>query len=278
VHKVATAVTLAVGLLLASLTPALADVDPIKGDTGAGISVSVSSVKPGSGGAGGRPCTYQQANVPGDPSTELVVTPDMVGQRRGTPNGTWYFYQCPDPQAPLGVRTGVIFVPTAQPAVPPAVLAQQASKFVPAPPPGIQTSPPATVDQVVNVPTWLWVDPATWGSRSATASVPNESATVTATPVSVTWTMGDGTKVVCRGPGTPYTARTDPARPSPTCGHTYRRSSARQAGLRYPVAATTTWALRWTATGAVTTSGTLAPLLRTSTVSLRVAEAQTVNS
>jgi hypothetical protein len=88
--------------------------------------------------------------------------------------------------------------------------------------------------------------------------------------------MGDGSQVVCRGPGTPYTEG-DPARPSPTCGHTYPRSSARQPGLRYPVTATTTWRITWTATGVVSVSGTLPPLLRTSTTTLRVAEAQTVN-
>jgi hypothetical protein len=140
----------------------------------------------------------------------------------------------------------------------------------------VMVQQPATTDQVTNVPTWLWIDPATWGVRTATASVPNESATVTATPVSVTWTMGDGSRVVCRGPGTPYTGG-DPARPSPDCGHTYRQSSAGQPGLRYPVTATTTWRITWVASGVVAASGSLAPLLRTSTTSLRVAEAQTVN-
>jgi hypothetical protein len=43
--------------------------------------------------------------------------------------------------------------------------------------------------------------------------------------------MGDGSQVVCRGPGTPYSGG-DPARPSPDCGHTYQQSSARQPGLR----------------------------------------------
>jgi hypothetical protein len=159
--------------------------------------------------------------------------------------------------------------------VAPVVLAQTARRYLPLPAPGIRTSP-AAADQVVNVPTWLWVDPATWGPRSATASVPNETATVTATPVRVTWTMGDGRRVVCAGPGTPYSPG-DPARPSPDCGHVYRRSSAGQGGLAYPVAATTSWRISWVASGVVAASGTLAPLERTATTSLRVAEAQTVN-
>jgi hypothetical protein len=272
---VVTAVVAAVGLLVGVGVPsAFADVDPVPGRTGAGITVSSSSVtlaQAGGGSGGGQRCTYQKANVPGDPSSELVNPPPPP-----TPGaqGSWYFYDC----TATGdlFATGIMWVPANRPAVPPAVLAQEASRWLPAPPPGIQTSPAATFDQVANVPTWLWVDPATWGVRSATASVPNESATVTATPVRVTWTMGDGSQVVCRGPGTPY-ASGDPARPSPDCGHTYQQSSARQPGLRYPVTATTTWRITWVATGVEAASGTFAPLQRTATTALRVAEAQTVN-
>jgi hypothetical protein len=77
VHKVATVATTAAMLLVASIDPPIAEVDPIPGDTGAGIIVSNVSVRGSSrgGGSGGRPCTYQQANVPGDPSTELTSRP-----------------------------------------------------------------------------------------------------------------------------------------------------------------------------------------------------------
>jgi hypothetical protein len=87
VHKVATVATMAVLLLVLSIAPAFADIDPIPRDTGAGISVSSVSVSGGSGGggSGGRACTYQQANVPGDPSTELTITPDLT-QQQGTKN------------------------------------------------------------------------------------------------------------------------------------------------------------------------------------------------
>ena len=140
-QKIATVVTVVVGLLVAGIAPASANVRPVKGDTGAGISVSVTSVSGGSGGgSGGRPCTYQRANVPGDPSTELAVTPDMA-PNPGTQEGAWYFYECQDPRAPLGVRGGAIFVPAGAPAVPPAVLAQEASRFLAAPAPGKHTPP-----------------------------------------------------------------------------------------------------------------------------------------
>lgn len=274
-HKVATMAALAALLLGLSLAPAYADVDTIRGDTGAGIRVRVISASGGGGGgggSGGRPCTYQKANVPGDPSSELVnpPPPPTPGEK-----GSWYFYEC----APGGLMgpVGLTWVPAGRPAVPPAVLAQEAARFVAAPAPSIQLNPPAGSDHLVNLESWLWVDPSTWGPRSATASVPNESATVVATPVSVTWAMGDGAKVTCRGPGVPYDPNRAPEGQRTNCAHTYKRSSAGQPGQRYAVSATTTWSLRWTATGVVTASGTLAPLLRTSTTTLRVAEAQAIN-
>jgi hypothetical protein len=239
-----------------------------------GVSVTVS--QPGgpgayseAGGGSGIRCRYKPYPKGFIPPSIPIGHPDPHAGEAGT----WYASICSDGTQ---LWLGDLWVPASRPAVSPIVLAQMARRYLPLPPPGIQTSPAASSDQIVNVPTWLWVDPATWGPRSATASVPNESATATAVPVTVTWTMGDGSQVVCRGPGTPYTEG-DPARPSPTCGHTYLRSSARQPSLRYPVTATTTWRITWTATGVVSASGTLPPLLRTSTTTLRVAEAQTVN-
>jgi hypothetical protein len=266
VRRLTSAAAIAATLLLVAATPAFAD-DPFFGRTPGGVSVTVRQAGgPGTyseaGGNSGISCKYVKEDLPTDG--------DISHQGEA---GQWYGYICGDG---TNLWLGNLWVPASQPAVAPIVLAQLARRYLPLPPPGIQSSPATTTDQVTNVPTWLWVAPATWGVRTATASVPNESATVTATPVSVTWTMGDGSRVVCRGPGTPYRGG-DPARPSPDCGHTYRQSSARQPGLRYPVTATTTWRITWVASGVVAASGSLAPLLRTATTSLRVAEAQTVN-
>jgi hypothetical protein len=266
VRRLARTFVILTTLMLFWAVPAFADNPGFSRDPG-GISITVSQLGgPGAyaeaSGGSGIQCKYVKESLPTDGDTS------HQGEA-----GQWYAYVCGDG---LNLWLGNLWVPATQPAVAPAVLAQTAWRYLRLPPPGIQTSPDVAADQIVNVPTWLWVDPATWGPRSATASVPNESATATAVPVTVTWTMGDGSQVVCRGPGTPYTEG-DPARPSPTCSHTYPRSSARQPGLRYPVTATTTWRITWTATGVVSASGTLPPLLRTSTTTLRVAESQTVN-
>jgi len=176
-----------------------------------------------------------------------------------------------DPSAPAST------VPAAGLVVTPEVLARQAARFLPLPAPAIRTSPAADLDQLVNLETWLWVDPASWGRRTATAAVPGLAVTVVATPTTVTWRPGDGTVRVCRGPGTAY----DPARPPdaqrPSCAHTYRRSSVGQPAGRYRVTATTTWAIRWTASGAISAGGSLPPLERSAQTGLRVVEAEALN-
>lgn len=238
-----------------------------RGNGGVGVTVHQAG-GPGAysqaGGGSGITCKYTPEKLP-----TTGATPEML-----TWEGQWYFYTC---VGPPDLLMGNLFVPANRPAVAPATLARMAYRYLPLPPPGIRVNPPADRDQLVNLESWLWVEPATWGTRSATASVPNESATVTAVPVSVTWTMGDGGQVTCRGPGVPYDTRRPPTDQHTNCSYTYRRSSAGQPGERYPVTATTTWAITWTATGVVAASGTLPPLLRTSQTSLRVAEAEAIN-
>src|SRR5437588_771114 len=72
------------------------------------------------------------------------------------------------------------------------------------PPPTVNLNPAATQDQLVELPTWLWIDPNQWRPVSATATAGPVSSTVTATPKHVVWKMGDGFSVICNGPGTPY--------------------------------------------------------------------------
>ena len=67
------------------------------------------------------------------------------------------------------------------------------------PSPVIRSSPAQNALQLTNLPTWLWINPAEWVPESKTATVPGESVTATATPVSVTWHPGDGSTVTCQG-------------------------------------------------------------------------------
>ncbi len=167
--------------------------------------------------------------------------------------------------------------PGGQPTVAPGMLASQAARFLPLPAPVIRTNPTPDHDQVVNLATWLWAAPTSWDRRTATASVPGLSVTVTAVPTTLTWTMGDGGRTVCQGPGTPYDPTRALAVQRTTCSYTYRRSSAGEPDGRCQVSATTIWRVTWVASGSVDASGTLPPLARSAQTTLRVVEAQTLN-
>jgi hypothetical protein len=269
----ATATAAALVAVLAVAPAARADDVGITEDgRGAAVQVKINGGRGGDANTpSGRTCSYT-------PNAELNVGLAGGTLRSGlvrlAARGTFFDFACSDGDA------GLIFVPDGPPArtrVYLGALVQQAYRYLPLPAPQIGVNPPVGRNQLVNLPSWLWITPETWGARSATASVPGLSATATATPVSVTWTMGDGHQVVCHSPGTPYRAGDPPGAASPDCGYTYRSSSAGQPGERYEVSAATRWRITWTATGVINTSGTLPDLLRTSSIDLRVAEVQTIN-
>lgn len=162
------------------------------------------------------------------------------------------------------------------PAPAPVDVARSVLQEAPLPLPAVRTSPPPEIDQLVNLPLWMWLD--NWAPVSVTAALPEAGAsvTVTATPRSVTWDMGNGDRVVCAGPGTPYIPGAG-NQASPDCGYTYRRSSAGQPNLQYQVSATMTWDASWTAAG-VDGGGSLGQVSRTTTFGVRVAEIQTINT
>ena len=201
--------------------------------------------------------------------------PASVDQHSGQA-GAWYLVSCTSGTF-AGTAGGIVWVPagSAAPLPAPEVLARQAVNQLSLPGPQVVTSPPPDRMQLVNVPTWLWLDQGAWTSVSATASVPGESVTATATPMSVTWVLGDGSTVECAGPGTPYVAGGDPAAGSPDCGHTYSRSSAGEPGGAFVVSATVSWGVSWAGGGQ---AGTLPGLTTTSSVPLRVGESQAINT
>jgi hypothetical protein len=188
--------------------------------------------------------------------------------------GGWYISVC------SGGLAGRIFYPPVwipgkaapRPRVDPAVLARQAYNQLALPSPAIRVSP--TGEQLVNLPSWLWLDPSSWGDRSASAAVPGVSVTARARPGTVSWSMGDGTTVSCQGSGTPYRAGDNPAAASPDCGYTYRRSSAAQPGQAFAVTVTVQWTVSWSGAGQ---DGTFPGLTTTASATMRVAESQALN-
>jgi hypothetical protein len=157
----------------------------------------------------------------------------------------------------------------------PAEVAQQAVRLLPISGPAIGMAPELGKTGLVGLPVWLWtsVSARTWGPATATAAVPGLSVTATARATKLVWDMGDGHKVTCANPGTPYT-RSRGAGMSPTCGYRYVRSSAQQRGAAFTVTAITTWAVTWSGggeTGALTVT-------RSSTARVRIGELQVLVS
>lgn len=159
------------------------------------------------------------------------------------------------------------------PPVDPEVLAEQAVSQLDVAAPVIELSPRAEINQVTQLATWMWV--TNWEPDSATVSVPGVSATVTATPRSVTWDMGNGDQVVCDGPGAPYDFERRAEEQSTDCSYTYRHSSTTQLGGVYQVSATMSYDVSWSAAGAAG-GGTLPAVAQTSTLPVRVIEIQVV--
>lgn len=203
--------------------------------------------------------------------------------------GTWYLETCPG-QAPRSV-----FVPGGggAPAPPsPQQLLAQAKNHLQLPLPAVQMSPASTtnptVDQFVNIPTWVWVDPAAWTPVTATTGAGAVTVRATATPSSLVVDYQDGTggtkEVRCTGPGTPYSdqlaAAENSQQPilaaSPTCGWVWRHSSAGSTDQRLQVSGYVVYALSWTVTGAVG-GGPLGPLNSpTSTYRVMVGQIESV--
>ena len=223
------------------------------------------------GNAIGEPLTVDCSYVPLNPDAPSRPDPE-TGKL-----GRWYVYRCGDDR-PEKLRPVKWIAdgdnPNEPAALPsPAQLGEQARNRLRLPSPHILSSPAG--DQLVNLPTWMWVDRGGWGDLSATATVPGVSVTAVATPISIVWSMGDGASVMCTGPGTPYRAGEDPKASSPDCGHTYRTSSAHQAGQAFPVSATVRWAVRWSGAGQ---AGVFPDMTTTGSAALRVAESHALNT
>ncbi len=291
--------------IAATSSPAVADQTTGGGDTSGGtvyVIVTVSAgpttcpisqcgTAPGPGGSsggstsGGGPgqapfvCSY----VP-DPT----LGPPPQGQ---APTGEWYVQVC-SPRDGVGsyslIPVWVQYPGGGGPPPPPTPLqvAEQAESEMTLPRPTIFTSPshlgsmPGTV---VNLATWLWIDPSLWHAESVTASAGGVSATATAVPVALSFGTGDGGGLTCFGPGVAYDPKLPAHDQSTDCSYTWRESSAGQPSAdgnpndgTFTLTATVTWAVSWT--GSDGTGGTLAPLSTSTAEALRVEQIESIDT
>jgi len=187
-------------------------------------------------------CTY----VTVDPTDASLLGPGPGGST----DGTWIIPYCTgegdvNPMLPYWAPSSI-----ARASASPATVARQAVARLPLPEGMIRMSPDASQPQMVNERTWLWIDPTTWQSLSATASAGAVSATAKATPVQVMWNLGDGDRLTCNGPGAPYDPSKNEGEQSTSCTYVWPRSSATEQGGMFTITATIVWRVTWTAVGA----------------------------
>ncbi len=268
------------GCVVGAGTPGQGDavkqVTPQPGATGHGTQCRnwtgeiAACVSPWSGWMGSDGC-YYKVNTTWKPPPWDTADQPPPGQA-----GAYYDKNCVGTRPFPGTGTGIVWLPTgtAPGSLPsPIVLARQARGRLALPPPALAMSPPGP--QLVNLPTWMWLPRRDWGTRSATASVPGESVTASATARSVTLAMGDGATVTCAGPGTPYEAGQNPAGASPDCGHTYRSSSVTQPRSAFAVTVVVHWTVSWAGGGQ---QGTFPNLTTTARLPVSVVESQALNT
>ena len=281
----AAVVGLATSFLVVAGRPALADgtADAWNDGTSVGGSAEgqlTSGSEPASAGASrkksrGSPsnCTYAVLTGEDAAAAEGFANSGWSDVKQGEGPGKWLRKVCTDEQ---GQSKGtVVWVPDREP-VDPLVLAERARDSVTLPEPAVGLNPPVGQNQIVNIPTLLWVDPAQWQPITASASAGGVTSNVSARPVQVEWDMGNGDVVTCSGPGTPYEAMTTASVDDAACQYTYRRSSASSPSAAFTVTATTVWDVAWDAEGAPG-GGSLGTSRRSISFSLRVAEIQAVN-
>lgn len=253
--------------LVASATPASADgaggavTDDSGIDYGAIVGGHGTGQQNHGGGTGtgsGPSCTYRLLGGP-----ENFPVRDLDGNIiETTAGGAWYEMTCD------GTFYGAVYLAGPPDAVDPAVVAAGVLKRMTIPLPQVALSPSG--DQIVNLPSWLWIP--NWSELTGTATVGGVTVQVTARPSSARWSFGDGTASAC-APGIPWSPTANAAR---ACTHVWTRSSAAQPSENYRLSATVTWSAAFSVTGGAG-GGALPSLTRTTTIPVRVAEVQAVN-
>lgn len=178
------------------------------------------------------------------------------------------------PAGDAATSSRVTVVYETAPPVPIEDLLAQARRTLDPPDPQVQSSPPLDrLRTLVQIETWLWVDPVTtYDSEPATAGF--VTVTAHAEYGGTTFDMGDGTTIDCATPGTPWSKRAE--RRGGDCFHIYTRSSGKQPGQKYQGSATTTWNYWWAINGVA--QGDLDPEAKVATFEAQVHQVQAVGT
>lgn len=199
----------------------------------------------------------------------------IIGLSWPPPTGhSWALLLCFAGVLGAGPQAVLINNATGVPAVTPQQLLITAMGELHVPYPSPETAP-ARGRGLVGLPEWFWIAGGSWHTRAVTVTAGPVWATVTATPVGLTFRPGPSlSPVMCPGPGTAY----NPDRPATAqrtdCSYIYLTPSTGQPGNSYPASVTATWRVTWTGSGGA--GGVLDAALAVSarfTVSVAQAEA-----
>lgn len=230
--------------------------------SGCQVGVHSTGTRPG-GSTAGADREAAVSTTRGDPS---CLHPDLEFAQSGM--------EGPPPPPPDSIECTASASSIGQEQFDPVVLAEQARAMMRLPEPGVRAAPPLDALRFVNMPQWMWVDAADWSPVEATASVSAGSVTVTATPSRVIWETGDGSRIICAGPGTAFSPAVHHLEDSPDCGHTYTALPPAGPGETVDLTADWEWQVAWSASDG--RGGDLDPLTTTSTVPVRVSEIHSV--
>jgi hypothetical protein len=211
-------------------------------------------------------CTFEALTPEEVSIADYMAVQGWSDAKQGDGPGNWLRKICGADASSPGTAT-VIW---AHQKTDPRVLAERAVRDAELPVPRVVTSPPSDQPLVVNLPTWLSVDPAVWAPVSVSATAGAVTVAATAVPDRVVWDVGNSERVVCNGPGTRYNPSRPVAEQHPDCAYTYRRPG------NYQITATVEWRVTWRAVGAPG-GGDLGAARRSTTVPVRVAEIQALN-
>ncbi|MFI7491682.1 hypothetical protein ACIBXA_25225 [Micromonospora echinaurantiaca] len=246
---------------------------PGGGDTGGGGD---------SGGGGAGKCQWNGRTIPcyddllgwfnnGDGCYYKLAQP----QPTNTPPGQqWYVRTCNG--GDLGDQTTVLrdSPPPGFGAPPdPEELARRALASIRLLPPRVAVAPRKSKGPgLVGLPVWMWASRGEnyFGPLHADAEDRGLRVVIEAKVDRIVWSMGNGRKVTCTGPGTPYSATGARAgRTSPDCGY---HTGYPKAGT-YRVSAVTYWTVTWSGGGQ---RGEIPQTRASGTVPIQINELQVV--
>lgn len=216
-----------------------------------------------SGGGSSVTCKYTAWHVDGQQNGGLeFVDPASNPNDKPRGDGAYYLIECSD-----GYRDVLWIQGDIGQTVTPEELARQAYALIPIRPPKVLTAPPRGSDALVGLPHWFYLAEGEWRAKSKRLEVGAVWAEATATPTKMTVNVGDGKTVTCDGPGAAYDSSKRATQQRSTCSYRYLHPKA-----AYRASVTVTWNGTWRGSGG--TGGTLPPITRTVTFSIRVAEAR----